>query len=117
MDIEAQQIPRHHIDATGVVYLILAEHSQAGNVVRGAKAPGMRPSRVPRHCCSWSFFSVLIGERCSEPMHQRAARNLTRLEGREPITPAAGIDELHLVEVIAVLTENLIRAEIADAMG
>ena len=50
-------------------------------------------------------------------MHQRAARNLTRLEGREPITPAAGIDELHLVEVIAVLTENPIRAEIADAMG
>jgi len=34
MDIETQQIPRRHIDATGAVYLVQAEHSQTGNAVR-----------------------------------------------------------------------------------
>jgi hypothetical protein len=34
MDIETQQIPRRHIDAAGTVYLVLAEHSRTGNVVR-----------------------------------------------------------------------------------
>jgi hypothetical protein len=34
MDIETQQIPHRHIDASSAVYLVLAEHSRTGNVAR-----------------------------------------------------------------------------------
>jgi hypothetical protein len=69
MDNETQQIPRHHLAAAGAVYLVQAEHSQTGNVVR--ESHGTMNAAITRAAILlqagysieiWSSLSV--GEHC-----------------------------------------------------